>query len=35
MGGGKIKENDGGSEFNYDKLCKNFYKYHNVPPAQQ
>jgi hypothetical protein len=31
VGGGGIKENDGGSEFNYDH-CKNLCKYHNVPP---
>jgi hypothetical protein len=28
-GGGGIKENDGGSKFNYD-ICKNFGVCHNV-----
>jgi hypothetical protein len=30
VGGGRIKENNGGSEFNYD-----IYKFHKVPPIQQ
>jgi hypothetical protein len=34
----RVKENDGGGEFNYDILatmicCKNFCKYHNVPQS--
>jgi hypothetical protein len=34
--GGRIKENDGGGEINYDMIyCKNFCKCHNVPPLQQ
>jgi hypothetical protein len=30
----EIKEINGGSEFNYVVLCKNFCKCHNVPPVQ-
>jgi hypothetical protein len=29
---GRIKNNDGGGEFNYD-TCKNFCKCYNVPPT--
>jgi hypothetical protein len=29
----EIKENDEGGEFNYD-ILKNFWKCHNIPPAQ-
>jgi hypothetical protein len=32
MGEGRIKENDGGGEFNY---CQHFCKCHNVPIVQQ
>jgi hypothetical protein len=32
---GRIKENGGGGEFNYNKYCKNFGKCHSVPPVQQ
>jgi hypothetical protein len=34
MRGKGIKENGGGSEFNYD-ICKNFCKCRNVPSEQQ
>jgi hypothetical protein len=33
MGGGEIKENYGGGEFNYDILYE-LYKCHKVSPAQ-
>jgi hypothetical protein len=34
IGGGKIKENDGGNECKYDITMKNFCKCHSVPPVQ-
>jgi hypothetical protein len=33
MGGGRIKENDGGGEFNMI-YCNNFGECYNVPPVQ-
>jgi hypothetical protein len=35
MGGGEIKENDGGGEFNCDIYGKNYCKCHSVPPVQR
>jgi hypothetical protein len=32
MSEGRIKDNDGGGEFNYE-ICKNFCKCHNVLPT--
>jgi hypothetical protein len=36
MGKERIKKNDGGGKFKYDifDIFKNFYKCHNVSPAQ-
>jgi hypothetical protein len=35
MGGGRIKDNYGGGEFNYDTFVSYFCKCHYVPSAQQ
>jgi hypothetical protein len=34
-GGERIKENDGGAEFNSITYYKNFCKCHNVPPVEK
>jgi hypothetical protein len=35
MGGGRIKENDGGGRIQIWSIVRSFIKVHNVPPVQQ